>query len=221
MGFKIWERLSQADNIFQSLRPLTYISMIGLAPFSLNPQREVRTSCLSFISGIAHFLFFVLCFFLSRQEKGSIIGYFFHTSLTKLGDNTLSLTGVLAMLTIFGFAMIKRNAFARIIENNLTVDEIFVRLGMKLDYRKILLYSYVISLGMLLFNVVYLCVSYMMLRSARIEPSFVVFTTFALPHINTSIMVFKFLCTTHLAKSRFGMMNEVSWYAKKLGIIIL
>ncbi|XP_065358038.1 putative gustatory receptor 28a [Calliphora vicina] len=209
MGFKIWERFSQADNIFQSLRPLTYISIIGLAPFHLKSQKEVRTSALSFVAGIAHFLFFLLCFFLSRREGGSIIGYFFQTNITKLGDATLSLTGIIAMLTIFGFAIVKRDKLINIIQNNLVVDEIFVRLGMKLNYRKILCYSFVISFGMLLFNVIYLCVSYMLLRSAQITPSFVVFTTFALPHINISIMVFKFLCTTHLAKSRFHMMNEI------------
>lgn len=209
MGFQIWERLTQADNIFQSLRPLTYISIIGLAPFHLKSQNEVRTSALSFVAGIVHFLFFVLCFFMSRREGGSIIGYFFQTNITKLGDATLSLTGVIAMSTIFGFAIRKRNCLINIIQNNLVVDEIFVRLGMKLNYRKILWYSFVISFGMLLFNVIYLCVSYMLLRSAHITPSFVVFITFALPHINISIMVFKFLCTTHLAKNRFHMLNEV------------
>ncbi|XP_073822499.1 gustatory receptor 28a [Musca autumnalis] len=209
MGIKIWERFTQADNIFQSLRPLTYISIIGLAPFHLKSQNEVRTSALSFVAGIAHFLFFVLCFFMSRRENGSIIGYFFQTNITKLGDTTLSLTGVIAMLTIFGFAIFKRDRLISIIQNNLVVDEIFVRLGMKLNYRKILWYSFVMSFGMLLFNFIYLCVSYMLLRSAEITPSFVVFTTFALPHINISIMVFKFMCTTHLAKSRFHMLNEI------------
>ncbi|XP_075151041.1 gustatory receptor 28a [Haematobia irritans] len=209
MGFKLWERFTQADNIFQSLRPLTYISIIGLAPFHLKSQNEVRTSALSFVAGILHFLFYVLCFFMSRWEDGSIIGYFFQTNITKLGDATLSLTGVIAMLTIFGFAILKRSRLINIIQNNLVVDEIFVRLGTKLNYRKILWYSFVISFGMLLFNVIYLCVSYMLLRSAHITPSFVVFTTFALPHINISIMVFKFLCTTHLAKSRFHMLNEI------------
>ncbi|XP_037928427.1 putative gustatory receptor 28a [Teleopsis dalmanni] len=209
MGLKFLERFTQADNIFQSLRPLIYISLIGLAPFRMNSQKGLRTSALSFVAGIAHFLFFVLCFYLSLREGGSIVGYFFQTNITKLGDATLSLTGIIAMLTIFGFAIFKRNALIQIIQNNLVVDEIFVRLGIKLDYRKILWYSFVISVGMLLFNAIYLCVSYMLLRSALILPTFVVFTTFALPHINISVMVFKFLCTTHLAKSRFIMLNEI------------
>ncbi|XP_061399383.1 putative gustatory receptor 28a [Musca vetustissima] len=209
MGIKIWERLTQADNIFQSLRPLTYISIIGLAPFHLKSQNEVRTSALSYVAGISHFLFFSLCFLMSRCENGSIIGYFFQTNITKLGDFTLSCTGVIAMLTIFGFAIFKRDRLIAILQNNLVVDEIFVRLGIKLNYRTIFWYSFLMSFAMLLFNFIYLCVSYMLLRSAEITPSFVVFTTFALPHINISIMVFKFMCTTHLAKSRFHMLNEI------------
>lgn len=64
MAFKLWERFSQADNVFQALRPLTFISLLGLAPFrlNLNPRKEVQTSKFSFFAGIVHFLFFVLCF---------------------------------------------------------------------------------------------------------------------------------------------------------------
>lgn len=212
MAFKLWERFSQADNVFQALRPLTFISLLGLAPFrlNLNPRKEVQTSKFSFFAGIVHFLFFVLCFGISVKEGDSIIGYFFQTNITRFSDGTLRLTGILAMSTIFGFAMFKRQRLVSIIQNNIVVDEIFVRLGMKLDYRRILLSSFLISLGMLLFNVIYLCVSYSLLVSATISPSFVTFTTFALPHINISLMVFKFLCTTDLARSRFSMLNEVS-----------
>ncbi|KAH8317592.1 hypothetical protein KR074_001417 [Drosophila pseudoananassae] len=211
MAFKLWERISQADNVFQALRPLTYISLLGLAPFrlNLNPRKEVQTSTYSFIAGIVHYLFFVMCFGISLVEGDSIIGYFFQTNITRLGDGTLRLTGILAMSTIFGFAMFKRQRLVSIIQNNIVVDEIFVRLGMKLDYRRILLSSFLISLGMLLFNVIYLCVSYGLLVSATISPSFETFTTFALPHINISLMVFKFLCTTDLARSRFSMLNEI------------
>uniref|UniRef100_A0A6P4F1F7 Uncharacterized protein LOC108048233 n=1 Tax=Drosophila rhopaloa TaxID=1041015 RepID=A0A6P4F1F7_DRORH len=113
------------------------------------------------------------------------------------------------MSTIFGFAMFKRQRLVGIIQNNIVVDELFVRLGMKLDYRRILLSSFLISLGMLLFNVIYLCVSYSLLVSATISPSFVTFTAFALPHINICLVVFKFLCTTDLARSRFSMLNEI------------
>ncbi|XP_030556723.1 putative gustatory receptor 28a isoform X3 [Drosophila novamexicana] len=191
MALKLLERMSQADNVFQSLRPLTYISLVGLAPFrlNLNADKEVHTSTYSFIAGIVHYLFFV-------------------TNITKLGDGTLRLTGIIAMSTIFGFAMFKRRRLVSIIQNNIIVDEIFVRLGMKLDYRRILLFTFLISLGIVIFNVIYLCVSYGLLVSATISPSFVTFTAFALPHINISLMVFKFLCTTHLAQSRFSMVNE-------------
>ncbi|KAI8042035.1 hypothetical protein M5D96_003335 [Drosophila gunungcola] len=148
---------------------------------------------------IVHFLFFVLCFGISVKEGDSIIGYFFQTNITRFSDGTLRLTGILAMSTIFGFAMFKRQRLVGIIQNNIVVDEIFVRLGM----------NFLISLGMLLFNVIYLCVSYSLLVSATISPSFVTFTAFALPHINISLMVFKFLCTTDLARSRFSMLNEI------------
>lgn len=212
MAFKIWERISQADNVFQSLRPLTYISLVGLAPFrlNLNADKDVHTSTYSFVAGIVHYLFFVMCFVKSIREGDSIIGYFFQTYITKFGDHTLRLTGIIAMTTIFGFAMFKRQKLVSIIQCNIVVDEIFVRLGMKLDYRRILLFSFLISLGMVIFNVIYLCVSFGLLISALISPSFVTFTAFALPHINISLMVFKFLCTTHLALSRFSMVNEVS-----------
>ncbi|KAH8412028.1 hypothetical protein KR222_007039, partial [Zaprionus bogoriensis] len=211
MVFKLLQRISQADNVFQSLRPFTYISLLGLAPFrlNLNADKEVHTSNYSFVAGIVHYLFFVQCFVISIREGDSIIGYFFQTYITQLGDRTLRLTGILAMTTIFGFAMFKRQKLVSIIQCNIVVDEIFVRLGMKLNYRRILLFSFLISLGMVIFNVIYLCVSYGLLISAQISPSFVTFTAFALPHINISLMVFKFLCTTHLALSRFSMVNEI------------
>ncbi|KAH8413474.1 hypothetical protein KR009_011462 [Drosophila setifemur] len=211
MAVKLWHRIMQADNVFQALRPLTFISLLGLAPFklNLNPQKEVQTSTYSFIAGIVHFLFFALCFGISAWEGDSIIGYFFQTNITRMGDSTLRLTGILAMSTIFGFAMFKRQRLVSIIQNIIVVDEIFVRLGMKLNYRRILFSSLLISLFMLLFNVIYLCVSYGLLVSAFISPSFETFTAFALPHINISLTIFKFLCTTDLARSRFSMLNEI------------
>ncbi|KAH8271766.1 hypothetical protein KR044_005237 [Drosophila immigrans] len=211
MACRLWVGISQADNVFQSLRPLTYISLVGLAPFrlNLNADKEVHTSTYSFVAGIVHYLFFVVCFASSIREGDSIIGYFFQTNITKLGDSTLRLTGIIAMSTIFGFAMFRRQKLVSIIQNNIVVDEIFVRLGMKLDYQRILLFSFLISLGMVIFNVIYLCVSFGLLISATISPSFVTFMAFALPHINISLMVFKFLCTTHLAQSRFSMVNEI------------
>ncbi|KAH8392359.1 hypothetical protein KR215_006666 [Drosophila sulfurigaster] len=211
MVLKLWVGISQADNVFQSLRPLTYISLVGLAPFrlNLNADKEVHTSTYSFIAGIVHYLFFVGCFISSIREGDSIIGYFFQTNITKLSDSTLRLTGIIAMSTIFGFAMFRRQKLVSIIQNNIVVDEIFVRLGMKLDYRRILLFSFLISMGMVIFNVIYLCVSFSLLISATISPSFVTFMAFALPHINICLMVFKFLCTTHLAQSRFSMVNEI------------
>ncbi|XP_011198978.2 putative gustatory receptor 28a [Bactrocera dorsalis] len=209
MAWQFLKRLPQSDSILQSLRPLAYISLIGLAPFRLSVSKEVRTSAFSLAAGILHFFFYVLCFFLSLREGDSIISYFFQTSVTRLGDATLSLSGIIAMVMIFSSIFFKRNLLLTIIQNCLVVDGIFLRLGLKLDYRKILMYSFVTSLGLLLFNFVYLLVSYMLLRSAEIWPSFVVFTTFALPHLNISIMVFKFLCTTHLTRTRFRMMNEV------------
>ncbi|KAH8376704.1 hypothetical protein KR093_000923 [Drosophila rubida] len=211
MAFRLWMGISQADNVFQSLRPLTYISLVGLAPFRLNinADKEVHTSTYSFVAGIVHYLFFVACFASSVREGDSIIGYFFQTNITKLGDSTLRLTGIIAMSTIFGFAMFRRQKLVSIMQNNIVVDEIFVRLGMKLDYQRILLFSFLISLGMVIFNVIYLCVSFGLLISATFSPSFVTFMAFALPHINISLMVFKFLCTTHLAQSRFSMVNDI------------
>ncbi|CAD7000367.1 unnamed protein product [Ceratitis capitata] len=198
MAWQFLKRLTQSDSILQSLRPLAYISLIGLAPFRLSVNKEVRTSVFSLIAGIVHFIFYLLCFILSLYEGDSIISYFFQTSITRLGDLTLSLSGIIAMVMIFSSILLKRNLLLHIIQNCLVVDDIFLRLGLKLDYRKIMLYSFVTSLGLLLFNFVYLLVSYMLLRSAEIWPSFVVFTTFALPHLNISIMILQDILDSHI-----------------------
>ncbi|XP_055917525.1 putative gustatory receptor 28a [Eupeodes corollae] len=209
MALKCWHRLTQADNIYQSIRPLVYISLIGLAPFRMHSSREVQTSAPGLFVSFGHFLFYALCLGLSLNEGDTIIGYFFKTTITELSDITLMMAGVIAMLSIFGFAIFKRHRLIQIIQKNIIVDEIFVGLGLKLDYRKILCFSFVISVVMMTFNLGYLIISYFLLKSACIKPSFVVFTTFALPHINTTIMVFKFMCTTYLVKSRFSMLNNI------------
>lgn len=107
MAWQFLKRLTQSDSILQSLRPLAYISLIGLAPFRLSVSKEVRTSAFSLAAGILQFLFYVLCFFLSLCEGDSIISYFFQTSVTRLGDATLSLSGIIAMLMIFSSIFFK------------------------------------------------------------------------------------------------------------------
>lgn len=107
MALQFLKRSTQSDSILQSLRPLAYISLIGLAPFRLSVNKEVRTSAFSLAAGILHFLFYVLCFFLSLHEGDSIISYFFQTSVTRLGDATLSLSGIIAMVMIFSSIFFK------------------------------------------------------------------------------------------------------------------
>ncbi|XP_067626202.1 putative gustatory receptor 28a isoform X2 [Eurosta solidaginis] len=143
MAWKLLKCLTKSDCIIQSVQPLVFISMIGMAPFHMSSSNRDR-----------------------------------HLLMT-------------------------------IVKNSFVIDDVFLSMGLKLDYNKILLYSLATSMSLLLLNIVYLSVSYMLLRSAGIRPSFVVFTTFALPHLNISIMVFKFLCISHLTRTRFRMMNEV------------
>lgn len=107
MAWQFLKRLTQSDSILQSLRPLAYISLIGLAPFRLSVNKEVRTSVFSLIAGIVHFIFYLLCFILSLYEGDSIISYFFQTSITRLGDLTLSLSGIIAMVMIFSSILLK------------------------------------------------------------------------------------------------------------------
>ena len=208
-------KLAQADDVYQSLKPLILLSYIsGLDPIRLSsttPSKSVTDSTVGFIMYFCSVIGFVTCLVLSYKQGETIIGYFFKTEITRIGDTLQRFTGVIGTVTIFGISMVKRTSTSKILVLMADVDNELLKLNQSVNYNKTLQYSYVVMICMIIFNCCFLIISYTLLRIAGVHPSVSVFLSFSLPQIQVCIVVVKFLCMVRLIRHRFVKLNKVNY----------
>jgi len=90
------------------------------------------------------------------------------------------------------------------------VDEIFVRLGVKLNYQRILLFNFLTTMSILILIVIHWCLGFNAYESDLGYMEYIVdyIPTYSLSILNITLMTFKFFCITRLARNRFRMINE-------------
>lgn len=203
----------KVDNLYSSVKPLIYLSFLsGLTPFKMNAKHEFEA-----ISGIGlgftlfHLLIFFYCFMASIGVGETIIGHFFKSSITQIGNVAQIVAEMVATVTILVLSFLHRGMLVDIFKQLSDVDKCLEKLGQNLDYKQIFNYSVITAICITIFNITYLGAAYGLLHSAEMNPSLSVFVTFAMPHINICLTVFKFISITNLIKRRFAMVNKVSF----------
>jgi len=181
--------------VHQTLLPISYISFFGVALFRLNinKDKDEHFSAYSFVPGILQYLYHVLCVI-----KLPVV-YPIKTA-----------TGIFVMSTILAFTIFMRQKLVRIIQNIIVVDEIFVRLGKKLNYHRSFRFNFCMSMVIVIYHVSVLCFSFFYFRNGISWEMVLLFVSSILPYLNMHIMLLIYICITRLVKSRFSMINEVS-----------
>lgn len=200
------------EDLYTSVKPLTYLSFFsGLAPFKRNAQKEFEAvSGIGLVFTVVQLMIFLYCFVTSIGVGETIIGHFFKSSITQIGNMAQVVAEMVATVTILVLSFVNRQKLVDIFRKINDVDKCLEKLGQDLDYQQIFKYSVITAVCITIFNVAYLGATYGLLHSAEMNPSLSIFITFAIPHINICLTVFKFISITNLIKRRFAMINKVS-----------
>lgn len=170
----------------ESLNPLTYISWMSIVPFkfNLNAENRVYIPIYTFVIGISYYLLYLL-WFLEHENWLDLI----------------------AISTIVGFAIIKRQQLVSIMQSIILVDEIFVRLGIKMNYNRIFRSVFFTSICMVIWDIINFLSIFIRNGPASLSLSYFIS---GLINFNVTLLVLKFFCLTHLVQNVFGKINEVS-----------
>lgn len=207
------EFFSPSDN-FSAERTLFLITfLLGLTPFRVSGQIGNRVWSLSrigYLNTILQVIFFMYCFIYALALQESIVGFFFQSEISRVGDTLQKFIGMLAMLTLFGISLYKCHDVIFLCKSIQCIDERFVNLGVVFNYSFVMKFTLVKLLLVLGINVAYMISSLWLLFLNEIWPSFQAITSFFLPHLFLLTVVVLFSALIMRLQQHFNLINKVS-----------
>ncbi|XP_055386189.1 putative gustatory receptor 28a [Condylostylus longicornis] len=95
------ETIFNADNVYSAVKPISVCTYIGgLGPILPNND-NFATKIIGYIFSILHIAVYFTCCAISIYQKQTVVGYFFHNSVTRIGDFLQGICGILIMCILF------------------------------------------------------------------------------------------------------------------------
>ncbi|XP_054744452.1 putative gustatory receptor 28b [Anastrepha obliqua] len=203
-----------SQEVFATLQPLFLFTYIyGLTPFRIVKRRngtsEIRASCFGFCNTVAYVTLYGVCFLNSLLNAESVVGYFFRTNISVVGDTLQICTGIVTGIVIYTTALTQRSKMRRIIDVFNELDEHFASIGVRVKYSRIYRYALLLSVTKTLIIGIYCAGVYLLLRSVHVKPSFCVCVAFVLQH---SVLVLAICLFSFMARGferRLVIVNKV------------
>lgn len=211
---EFWKEARDPSDIYASLSPLLFIAASsGITPLSMSGRKGFRKLkvtqfrlCVTFFN----ICVMIACYMQAILRNETIVGYFFDNEVSRIGNVLQLMSGIVVITVIYSVSMYKRHAIVGIVRNLANIDEQLLTLGVKVKYKKLLVYAYIHFVFQLTLNFVYLIGSYRLLTSMDIYPSASAYMTFFCPYIVTTVVVIMFSCIIKLISERFIVLNKVS-----------
>ncbi|XP_017494852.1 PREDICTED: putative gustatory receptor 28b [Rhagoletis zephyria] len=200
--------------VFATLQPLFLLTYIyGLTPFRIvkrsNGTSEIRASCFGYCNTAAYVILYGVCFFNALLNAESVVGYFFRTNISIVGDTLQICNGIITGIVIYTTALTQRSKMRRIIHVFNELDENYANIGVRVKYSRIYRYALMLTVTKTLIIVIYCTGVYLLLRSVHVQPSFCVFVAFVLQRsvLFLAICLFSFIAGGF--ERRMVMLNKV------------
>lgn len=203
-----------SHQVFEALQPLFLLTFLyGLTPFRVtkdkNGHSNVKMSFFGFLNIAVYILLYGACYMVSLLQDESVVGYFFRTKISNVGDTMQTCNGLITGAVIYISAVTQRRKLLRVCQILYNLDENFANIGIKVKYSRI----YRFSIVMIIFKVViigsYFAGVYRLLQSMGIKPSFSVCVTFFLQHSVLSIAICLFCFVARSFERRLVILNKV------------
>lgn len=210
----IWfKSIFKPTDIYGAQQPLIIITFLcGITPFKLvgsTGNRRIEMTIIGYINTIIHITIFGYCFVVTLNKNATIVGYFFNTQISKIGDMLQLCTGLLALTITFMCCLLKRHKVIGVIHFLQRIDEDFKELGIETDYKSTFRYILIVLSFKVMIYMVYLFGSYFLLDSVLVYPSVSVWVSFFLPHMVISSLISLFMCLIKQIRHRFLLLNKV------------
>lgn len=209
----LFKEFRNPTDIYGAQRPLLILSYLsGITPFKLvgpTNNRRLEVTVMGFVNTFLHILIFGVCFILTLQRNESIIGYFFKTEISRIGDTLQLCTGLIALTITFICCLIRRYTIINVFHMMSRIDDRLKELGVETDYKTTLHYILLVLLVEALIYFTYLIGSVYLLKSFEVYPVIYVWVSFFLPCLIVSTIVAKFLCLVKQLRHRFLLLNKV------------
>ena len=195
----------------KTLLAITFI--LGLTPLCIQGSGEERKMCISrigYIITILQGIFFVYCFLHSFLLDESIVGFFFKTEISKIGDILQKFIGLSGMLILFGVSLRKSNDMIDMYRTVAFIDDRFLNLGVEFNYRYIMNFRHSKLAMIISICLGYLISSLWMLFHNQIWPSFQAVIAFFVPHIFLLSVVVLNVSFVMRFWQHFDLLNKVS-----------
>ncbi|XP_059221014.1 putative gustatory receptor 28b isoform X3 [Stomoxys calcitrans] len=203
-----------SHQVFEALQPLFLITFLyGLTPFHVAKDKSgesaVRMSFFGFVNIALYTLLYGSCYIVSLLQDETVVGYFFRTEISNVGNTLQICNGLITGAVIYISAVTQRRKLLRVCEILFNLDDNFANIGIKVKYSRI----YRFCILMIVFKILVIG-SYFggvlhLLKSMGITPSFSVCVTFFLQHSVLSIAICLFCFMARSFERRLVILNKV------------
>uniref|UniRef100_A0A1B0A5U7 Gustatory receptor n=1 Tax=Glossina pallidipes TaxID=7398 RepID=A0A1B0A5U7_GLOPL len=210
-----WRNLFSAKGLYESLQPLfLLLYWHGLMVYSIKAnadgKKELRHSLWSHLNVFFHLTLYIVCYIMTLMNNfESVAGYFFQSKISRFGDFMQILSGFIGVTVIYITAIIPKHYVQNCLQFIQEIDQCLLRVGVRIMYSKILRYSCIFIVAMILIDILYTAASFQILKSANEEPSLYLHITFILQHTVVLTAIAMFSCFTKLIEARFTMLHKV------------
>jgi len=201
-------------DIYTTYRPIFYITFLaGLTPVRVVDneagERKLVVANYGFIITFAHFILFGICYIYTIDKKDTIVGYFFQSGISLIGDTLQMFTTCFALIIIMVYCLMRRYILIECVHQLAKIDEDLHNIGIEINFKKMLNFIIITILIKVILYIVYLCGSYKLLSSAGLNPGISIYVSFFLPHLMISLVVVLFMCLVQHIYKNFYSLNKV------------
>lgn len=140
-------------------------------------------------------------------NQQSLVAHFFHSKVTRFGEDLQILTSFTALAFTLILCFLKRDKLRQLIHVLIKIDKNLSHLGAKLDYKHL---SRVVLLALFiqwLCYSIFIVATFILVRSLKDQPDFFEWMFFFLPIAVVSTLKVQFYCMTQLIKYRLRYLN--------------
>nr|XP_036214739.1 putative gustatory receptor 28b isoform X3 [Bactrocera oleae] len=212
---RFWKELFSPSDALGAAQTLIWFNFVlGLTPFRLQAtdsgqQRTLHISQLGYMNTLLQVIFFMYCFIHSLAEQASIVGFFFKSEISQIGDTLQKFIGLLGMLTLFGISLSECRVIVSLCNTIVTVDRRFHNLGVVFNYQYIMKLTHLKMFLVITLNISYMSSCFWMLFHNDIWPTFQAMITFFMPHVFLLSVVVLFSTFLFRLQQHFGLINKV------------
>jgi len=193
---------------------LFYTYLLGLTPFRLKGQageRQFQLSKLGYLNAFLQLSFFSYCFMAALIEQQSIVGYFFKSDISQMGESLQKFIGMTGMSVLFLCSSIRVRLLIRIWDRISSIDDRFLNIGVCFNYSAIMRLRHGQIFLINGIQLSYLISSIWMLLRNDVRPIYTAAVAFYVPQIFLLSIVMLFGAALHRLWQHFDLLNQVGY----------